>query len=257
MDPRCDSREKLDWQQLPSQLKIPKQMSFSKEINVLVTEAVTEMLDYGAIHEVLPYEHKLEGLPVVLDLIQKGDWMYKIDLRNAYWTVPVHREDRKFLAFQWKGKTYQWSDWTFGLGPIPRSFTKLLKPVMAALRKMGLRNSIYFDDLWGSHQDKETASLHATLTVVLLIHTGWVINYEKSILDPVQKIEYMGYILDSAQMELSLPRDKLEKIILAFMKQGSKSKATVRQVASVMGKLVAAARAVLPAPLHYRNLQMA
>ena len=215
------------------------------------------MLDYGAIHEVLPYEHKLEGLPVVQDLIQKGDWMYKIDMRNAYWTVPVHREDRTFLAFQWKGKTYQWSVWTFGLGPIPRSFTKLMKPVMAALRKMGLKNSIYFDDLWGSHQDKETASLHATLTVVLLIHTRWVINYEKSILDPVQKIEYMGYILDSAQMELSLPRDKLEKIILACKKQGSKSKATVRQVASVMGKLVAAARAVLPAPLHYRNLQMA
>ena len=216
------------------------------------------IINLKAVNAFLPYKHfKLEGLPVVLDLIQKEDWMYKIDLRNAYWAVPVHREDRKFLAFQWKGKTCQWSVWPFGFGPIPRSFTKLLKAVMAALRKMGQRNSIYFDDLWGSHQDKETAALHATLTVVLLEHTRWVINYEKSILDPVQKIEYMGYILDSAQMELPLPRDKLEKIILVCKKLRSKSKATVRQVASVAGKLVAEARAVLPAPLHYRNLQIA
>ena len=136
-------------------------------------------------------------------LIQQGDWMYKIDLKNAHWTVPVHRDDQKYLAFQWKGKTFHYKVWPFGLGPVLLMFTKLMKPVMATLRKLGLKNVIYFDDLWGVHSDRETAAIYAQVTVLLLEKLGMMINAEKSVLSPTQILEYTGYNLDSVKMELS------------------------------------------------------
>ena len=38
----------------------------------------------------IPYEHfKMEGIHMLRDLLRKGDFMVKIDLKDAYFTVPV------------------------------------------------------------------------------------------------------------------------------------------------------------------------
>lgn len=42
----------------------------------------------------IPYEHKkMESINVLNDLLRKGDYMAKIDLKNAYLTVPVWKND--------------------------------------------------------------------------------------------------------------------------------------------------------------------
>ena len=47
------------------------------------------------------YEHfKMENLESVRFLLRKGDWMAKLDLKDAYLTVPVHPSHQKFLRFQ-------------------------------------------------------------------------------------------------------------------------------------------------------------
>ena len=61
-------------------------------------------------------------------------------------------KDQKWLKFHRKGVTYQFRVWPFGLGPVPRWFTKLMKPEMGLLRRMGIPNVIYIDDLWGGEQ---------------------------------------------------------------------------------------------------------
>ena len=53
-------------------------------------------------------EHfKMEGLHILPDLIQAQDWMIKMDLKDAYLQVPIHREDQHFLQFQWNRKIFQ------------------------------------------------------------------------------------------------------------------------------------------------------
>ena len=39
-------------------------------------------------------EHfKMEGIHILRDLLRAGDWMTKVDLKDAYFIVPVHKED--------------------------------------------------------------------------------------------------------------------------------------------------------------------
>ena len=50
-------------------------------------------------------EHfKMEGLHLLPDLIQSVDWMVKLDLKDAYLQVPIHKEHQCLLQFQWHGK---------------------------------------------------------------------------------------------------------------------------------------------------------
>ena len=82
----------------------------------------------------ITYQHfKMEGLHLLKQILQKGDLMVKIDLKDAYFCVPTHKKHRHFLRFMWKGKRYQFNCLPFGLGPAPLLFTKLLKPVVALL----------------------------------------------------------------------------------------------------------------------------
>ncbi|KZR99751.1 Uncharacterized protein APZ42_004269, partial [Daphnia magna] len=94
------------------------------------------------------YEHfKMENLESARFLLRKGDWMVKLDLKDAYLTVPVCPSHQKFLRFQWKGRLFQFTCLAFGLAPAPRIFTKILKVVVGFLRKKGLRLIIYLDDI--------------------------------------------------------------------------------------------------------------
>ena len=69
--------------------------------------------------------------------------MAKVDLKDAYFMIPIHEEDRAFLKFSFKEQTYQFQCLPFGLECAPWVFTKTLKPVAALLRQLGVRLIVY------------------------------------------------------------------------------------------------------------------
>ena len=74
---------------------------------------------------------------MVKDLLNPNDWMTTLDLKDAYFSVPVAQRDRKFLCFQWQQKLFEFQCLPFGLSSAPRVFTKLLKPILAWMRQEG------------------------------------------------------------------------------------------------------------------------
>ena len=53
----------------------------------------------------IPYQHfKMETTQMLKNLMQPNDWMVKIDLKDAYFTVPMAEETQKFLGFKWGAK---------------------------------------------------------------------------------------------------------------------------------------------------------
>ena len=113
------------------------------------------------------------------------------------------------------------------------------------------------DDLWGGELDFEVSVLHSHITTQLLELLGFVINKDKTILSPIQILDdNRGFIINSQEMSLSLPVKKILKIQQACKNLLQKKTVSVRELSKVLGQLVATARAVFQAPLHYKKLQM-
>ena len=78
------------------------------------------VINLKALNRFLPKEgFKMEGLHTARSLLRKGDYMMKLDLKDAYYAVPIHPESRKYLRFQFKGTTYEFCCLPFGLSLAP------------------------------------------------------------------------------------------------------------------------------------------
>ena len=172
------------------------------------------VINLKELNSYVTYQHfKMEGLYLLKHLIQIGDWMIKIDLKDAYFTVPVSKQHQLLLRFMHRGLRYQFSCLPFELGPAPRLFTKFLKPVVALLRRLGLRLVIYLDDIIVFNQTQEGILRDRDLTLWLLQHLGFVINWKKSVLHPAQCMEYLGFVINSIEMKLFLPPGKMTQLV--------------------------------------------
>ena len=217
------------------------------------------VVNLKALNQFVQTDHfKMEGLHTVKQLVRPGDWLIKIDLKDAYFAIPIHHTQTQFLRFQFRGKTYEFRCLPFGLSSAPLVFTKTLKPVVALLRELGVRCVIYIDDILVMAESSAMLRDQSAGVLYLLEALGFTINYEKSIIEPTQELEYLGVVLNTTAMELRLPGEKLKKIRLEAGKiaQGAEP-LTARVLARLIGKMNAASQVIPPAPLFYRHLQRA
>ena len=50
---------------------------------------------------------KMEGLFLLKEMLLPGDKMCKIDLKDAYFAIPLSVKSRKYVRFHWKGLLYE------------------------------------------------------------------------------------------------------------------------------------------------------
>ncbi|KZS05287.1 Uncharacterized protein APZ42_031574 [Daphnia magna] len=143
----------------------------------------------------------------------------------------------------------------FGLAPAPRVFTKNLKVVMVYLREQGIRLVIYLDDILVLNESSLGLQEDIGTINEQLQSLGFLVNWEKSIVDPTQVLEYLGLVVSSKDLSFSLPVRKVEavkKMCEAALKEG---KVTLRTLASIQGNFSWAITAIPFAQSHYRSLQ--
>lgn len=152
---------------------VPNEINFSTSEKIIISNEISELSKKGAIKAVDPangelistiivvpkkngkfrpvinlrylnrfveYQHfKQENLNIVLDLIQKDDFLTSIGLQDAYFSIPIQPRYHKYLRFSWQDQLYQFLVLPFGLSSAPRLFTKILKAVYACLRQKRIR----------------------------------------------------------------------------------------------------------------------
>ena len=135
---------------------------------------------------------KMESIRTVKNIIREGDWMAKLDLKDA-------SRYQRFLQFKWNSETWQFRVLPFGLNSAPHAFTKLLKPVVAE----GV--ILYLDDMLILAEDKKEGRKYLATVPELLVTLGFIISIEKSMFDLTQSIDFLRFLLDSWTMTISLP----------------------------------------------------
>ena len=103
-----------------------------------------------------------------------------IDLKDAYYSIPIRKIDRKYLKFQWNGTLYQYTCLPNGLSCGPRRFTKILKPPLASLQTKGHIISGHLDDFYFHGKTPEECRQNIIDTVILFTQLGFIVHPEKS-----------------------------------------------------------------------------
>ena len=243
---------------VPVQINIPNEITVSSEQMKIIDQEVQSLLEKQAIHKVpnyskgfvsqlfivdkkdggkrpvvnlrnlnqyLEYFHfKMEGIHLVRDMIQRGDWLVKLDLKDAYLTIPIHREFQKYLQFKWKGQILEFSCLPFGLSVAPYVFTKMMKVPVTYFRRLGIRLVIYLDDILIMSQSQQNIMTDIQIVISVLEGLGFMINHKKSVLSPSHQIEFLGFLVNSQEMSLSLPSQKIKKIKKTLHADDRKSK---------------------------------
>ena len=214
------------------------------------------ILNLKKFNEFVTYDHfKMENLFSATDMMKEGCFLASVDLRHAYYSVPVDIEYQKFLKFQWDGKLFQYTCFPNGLSNCPRDFTKLLKPVYANLRGKGHLSSAFIDDCCLQGASYVECKRNVEDTVKLFESLGFVIHKDKSVFEPCQRIKYLGFWLDSIKMTITLTEEKIDKVKKACSRLKDTRKITIRTLAQVIGKLVSCFPAVQYGRLFYRDLE--
>ena len=280
----------LEFESVPIQLNLPRPPPFKRAEIQLIDEEVDKLLNKGAIQIALPCHEeflsnlflvpkktgdmrpvinlkplnefvqkihfKMENIQMALNFIARGNSMISIDLKDAFFSVLIFPPHRKYLQFMWRDQRYEFTCLPFGYSLAPRVFTKIFKPIVARLRLNGLRIVIFLDDILLASSSYQECLNQLALLRKLLANLDFLVNDDKSQLEPVTRINYLGFVIDSVQMKIFLPDNKIQKILLACQNLTSQPRPTIRQVSHFTGLLVSAFPAVSCLRLYYRSIEL-
>ena len=200
------------------------------------------------------------GLLLVTNAMHKGDWAVRIDMKDAYFHIPIHVRSRRLLRFAVATndglRVFQFRALPFGLTSAPRVFTKVILPVghHAYLHAVCLLQ--YLDDWLLRSPNKLLLAQQTSWLLDIIRRVGLVLNVPKSQLVPTQRLIHIGveYHLDLGLMFPPMNRvQKFEDRIATLL---SVSVTTAYFLLSLLGLLSSATDAIPLGRLHLRPLQL-
>ena len=154
------------------------------------------ILNLKTFNEFLKFKHcKLESIEDALDLITEGCYFGSVDLKDAYYSIPIHENYQKYLKLFWKEEYYQYIVLPNGFSPAVRVFTKVLTPPFKYLRSKEQFSVKDIDDSLLLGEAFEICSKNIWATVALLRELGFTIHQEKSVLVPTQQIIFLWFAI--------------------------------------------------------------
>ena len=141
---------------------------------------------------------KMETVASVLLSVREGDFLASLDLKDAYFQIPIHGSSRKLC---------------FGLSTAPQVFTRVFAAVSAWAHSRGIRLLRYLDDwlVLSSSEKKAKESIRELLSLCRTL--GIVINEKKSDLVPSQSAKYLGMTIDTGAGKVFPSLARVEKFL--------------------------------------------
>ena len=282
----------LDFIEKPAQSKLPHEIQFSEKEKILVQKEIDRLLDLGiitrstvypgdyvsnfftrpkkdkdkircilnakSINKYIRFKHfKMDNLQTALNIMRPGMYMGTLDIVDSYFAIPIRDSYKKYLKFITLGQCFQFEVMPQGFRDSAFIFTKLLKVPLAYLRQeFGFLSVAYVDDIILFGYDSQECLQNLKVTSDLLQKLGYGLNVPKSLIDPATERAFVGFVLNSIEMSVSLTLDRTQKIMKSLRAIRQKSIVKIRIFASMVGQLVATFPAVRYGPLHSKKLEI-
>ena len=198
---------------------------------------------------------KMETVASVLLSVREGDFLASLDLKDAYFQIPIHGSSRKLLRFMSEGTVYQFKALCFGLSTAPQVFTRVFAVVSAWAHARGIRLLRFLDD-WLVLSSSEKKAEESIRELLSLCHTlGIVINETKSDLVPSQSAKYLGMTIDTGAGKVFPSLARVEKFLTVAERFCSMQSPPAQLWQVILGHLASLERLVPHGRLRMRSLQ--
>ena len=177
--------------------------------------------------------------------MEVGDYLSTVDIKDAYRAVSIHPRDRDRQGLHWNFDPTEGSNCTYmkdnrlcmGLASSPYVFSKISDFVVRCAVREGVDRVInYLDDFCivsGTHikgrEEQRTV-------IAILRRIGFHISFSK-IISPATCTRFLGININSVTLEMSLPGDKLQKLVQVLDLTRGRKKLTRRELERLGGYL--------------------
>ena len=160
------------------------------------------------------YYFQMDNISSAIRLMKPGCYLASIDLKDAYYSVPISTNHQKFLKFEMERHPVSICVFPEWISTLSSKIYKAAKASFFNIEKtMSHFSSIlYIDDSWLTAENFYFCIRNVVDTIILLDKVGFVIHPEKSVLLPTQTIVFLGFVLDSVLMQVSLTQERALKL---------------------------------------------
>lgn len=209
----------------------------------------------------------LETLRDVPTMVGPGDYIATCDEKSAYDGILLGEGSRMYFGLQFAGWWMTYKTLPFGWKASPFLYQTVGLRVTSYLRDRGVPLLQYIDDrligpwcggsgLVGLSGCKRT-ELSVYATCELAHRLGYTLALGKSMLDPAQRVQFLGMLVDSKEQRFMIPEDKRERFKQLRESILQAKLVPVSMVQSLMGKCVFFSICVPAAKLFIRDMALA
>lgn len=199
---------------------------------------------------------QLPSVDSFLALIQRkgrGCYLYKRDLSRAYRQIAIDPHDYNLLGIQWRNKFFFDTALPFGL----RSAAFICQRITTALAYMqrldGFDTINYIDDFGGAESSYELA-LEAFFNLANVFKESGINEAPDKAVLPVTDMEFLGIGFNTISFSMYIPESKLQELQEITFLLITSNKISKRQLQSIIGKLMFAAKCVHSARVFMNRL---
>ena len=128
-------------------------------------------------------------------MIKPNMYLASLNIKDAFYTVPIYKPHRKYFRFMWLNKAYQFIAMPNGYVDVMRVFNKILKPPFCWLREPGFASVVYVDGTLLARKTYQECCDNIYATVSLLQNLGFTIHPVKSSFLSSQEIIFLGFVI--------------------------------------------------------------
>ncbi|XP_076144523.1 uncharacterized protein LOC143127104 [Alosa pseudoharengus] len=191
----------------------------------------------------------------ILVSIEREEWFTSLDLKEAYFHVPICLDHRQFLRFAFQGQAYQFRVLPFGLSLSPRVFTRVVAAALSPLQAAGMKILPYLDDWLICAQGRSQVMQDTQRVIQHVQNLGFRVNLDKSNLIPTQEATFVGLRLSSVTMSASLTPQRVLKLLTLASQFHLGRRLEMAQFQRLLGTIAAATVVVPLGLLRARPLQ--
>ena len=192
------------------------------------TDEVSEKFHYKSVRD-------------VTDMLMGGEVLCTLDISDAYRAIHTDPQSRSKQGLSWdfgKGPVHMRDNrLSMGLSSSPYCFNRISDFVVRVLHAEGVPRCVnYLDDFCIVSDTQEQGRVDQRCLMRLLRHLGFDISFKK-LIDPSTYTRFLGIDIDTVNMCLFLPEDKMARLKATVVDYSHRISATKQELDELAGLL--------------------